>query len=205
MVAPFAKGALLGMSLVLPLGPQNAFILHTGAKEKSWHRILPVVCMAGLCDALLIIAAVYGSRWVGHIAPLKNLLVWVGILFLLWFGYKLLRDSSKEEAEADSLPLSLLKQLVFCATISILNPHAIIDTFVVIGAVAMEYSGIQKHWFGIGCIFIDCFWFIALALLGFFVKKMNKNRAIIKILNRISALIMFYVAFDLFTYYLRNP
>ena len=203
MAAPFFKGALLGMSLVIPLGPQNAFILQTGARQKKWGRILPVVIMAALCDALLIVGAIYGSQWASHIIAVKTTLVWVGILFLLGFGYKLWK-AEVGDVESTSLPLNLLKQLIFCATISIANPHAIVDTFVVIGSVATEYSGLEKQWFGMGCILVDCFWFTFLAVVGAFITKMKQNQSILKILNRVSAVIMFYVALDLFIHYLHH-
>ncbi len=203
MIAAFMKGTVLGMSLVMPLGPQNAFILRTGAFESKWHRILAIVAMAALCDALLVLGAVHGSGWIEHVSFFKTTLLFIGIVFLLCFGYKLWKAPIKE-MESESLSLNLFKQLAFCATISIFNPHAIIDTFVVIGAVATEYSELEKHWFGWGCIFMDCLWFVFLASVGFFVKKMKQSQMLLKILNRLSAAIMFYVAIDLFVYYLNN-
>lgn len=196
MIGPVIKGAMLGISLVLPLGPQNVFILRTGTLERKWYRIALIVFAAALCDALLIIGAINGSHLIDKVSALKTLLIYTGICFLMGFGYKLWRQPVKELTSSD-LSLNFLQQLLFCITISIVNPHAIIDTFVVIGAVAMEYSKLERHWFSIGCIAMDFLWFTCLAAIGFFVGKMRHNQTVMKTLNRMSAVIMFYIAADL--------
>ena len=204
MFSAFLKGSLLGISLVFPLGPQNAFIFRTGAAEKKGLRIFLIVLLAALCDALLILSAILGSSWVARIEAIKTILVFLGIVFLFYFGYKLWVTKISETDDSNQNSWSLLKQLFFCISVSIINPHAIIDTFFVIGAVATEYSKSGKQWLALGCIVIDTLWFFTLAIVGFIIKKNKNNRIILKIINRVSAVIMFYVAVDLFWNYLKN-
>lgn len=196
MISAFIKGIFLGISLVLPLGPQNLFIFQTGTQEKKFYRIFLVVCLAGVCDALLILGAIHGSSLINKVQLLSAFLTCCGILFLLYFGYKTWRQTVNELSVSD-IPLNLVKQLLFCFTISIMNPHAIVDTFVVIGAVATEYTHNERQWFGLGCIFIDFIWFSFLGSTGFYIRKMKQNEIVIKSFNRVSSVIMFYIAFDL--------
>jgi len=204
MISAFLKGSLLGISLVFPLGAQNAFIFRTGAAEKKGLRIFLIVLLAALCDALLVLSAILGSSLIARIETIKTILVFLGIFFLLYFGYKLWKEKVPEADDSNQNSWSLLKQLVFCLSVSIINPHAIIDTFFVIGAVATEYSKGGKQWLALGCIFIDTLWFCTLAIVGYIIKKNKNNRIILKIINRLSAVIMFYVAIDLFWNYLKN-
>ncbi|NGX34076.1 MAG: Arginine exporter protein ArgO [Candidatus Anoxychlamydiales bacterium] len=204
MPSAFIKGSILGISLVCPLGAQNAFIFRTGTIEKKHFRILLLVLIAALCDALLVVSAILGSSWVTRISAFKTIIIFGGIIFLFYFGYKLWREKIPDSTESNESSLSLFKQIVFCLTVSLLNPHALIDTFFVIGSVATEYSKTAKQYFALGCIFIDTLWFFSLASVGFFIKKNNNNKMILKIINRVSAVIMFYVAIDLFLNYLKN-
>jgi L-lysine exporter family protein LysE/ArgO len=198
------NGIILGIGLVFPLGPQNTFIFRTGAIETKAIRICLIVLLAAVCDALLVLSAVLGSSWITHVKALKTLLVLVGILFLLYFAYKLWIDTISENSGEEQDSWGLAKQLLFCLSVSIINPHAIIDTFVVIGAVATEYSHSGKLWLASGCILADTIWFCSLAGVGFMIKKSKNNRMILKFINRLSALIMFYFAINLFWYFLNN-
>ena len=53
----FLSGFLLGLSLILAIGPQNAFILKAGL-TKQFVLLLCLVCAAS--DAILILAGVFG-------------------------------------------------------------------------------------------------------------------------------------------------
>nr|WP_232049307.1 hypothetical protein [Rickettsia asiatica] len=41
-------------------------------------------------------------------------------------------------------PVSIWKQILFAISVSILNPHAIMDMIIVIGTSALKYNGIAK-------------------------------------------------------------
>ena len=60
MAEPFLSGFLLGLSLILAIGPQNAFVLRQGLLGQ---HVLAVVLFCSLSDALLIMLGIAGLSW----------------------------------------------------------------------------------------------------------------------------------------------
>ena len=58
-LSALATGFLLGLSLILAIGPQNAFVLRQGLLNQ---HVLPVVLFCALSDALLIGLGIAGDR-----------------------------------------------------------------------------------------------------------------------------------------------
>ena len=61
MLEAFLNGLLLGLSLILAIGPQNAFVLRQGLLGQ---HVMAVVLFCALADALLIAVGVAGLAWV---------------------------------------------------------------------------------------------------------------------------------------------
>ncbi|MBS0626991.1 MAG: LysE family transporter [Verrucomicrobia bacterium] len=94
---------------------------------------------------------------------------------------------------------SLSSQLTSSAMLSLFNPHAILDTFIVIGSVSTTYIGFQKGVFTAGCMLSDLLWFVFLGTCGYFLRKLTHGPKIFFFINRISSLIMIGLACHLFT------
>ena len=90
--------------------------------------------------------------------------------------------------------MSTKKQIGFALSVSLLNPHAIMDTVGVIGTSASVYSGIEKLLFSLSTIMVLWFWFILLAILGKTLESIDKTGKYIIILNKISSIIVIIVS-----------
>ncbi|MEH6994532.1 LysE/ArgO family amino acid transporter [Neobacillus drentensis] len=194
MISAAIHGFILAFGLILPLGVQNVFVFNQGATQPKWRNSLPVVFTAALCDTLLISLAVLGiSAVVLEISFLKFALSVIGIAFLLYMGY--VTWKSKPSTEGNSVQLfSSRKQITFAASVSLLNPHAIMDTIGVIGTSSLAYTGIEKAVYTIVCIFVSWLWFFGLSIVGRWVGKFDLTGNFINTLNRISAVIMWGTA-----------
>ncbi|AMA72028.1 LysE/ArgO family amino acid transporter [Aneurinibacillus thermoaerophilus] len=194
MLQAFLHGMLLAFGLILPLGAQNVFVFTQGATQPSLVRALPVILTASLCDTLLIVLAVLGvSLIVLTFSWLKTLLFAAGILFLLYIGWITWRsDSHIKNGEQISLPPK--KQIMFAVSVSLLNPHAILDTIGVIGTSSLGYTGGEKWAFTLSCILISYLWFFSLAIAGRILGTFDKTGRWMKAVNRISALLIWGVA-----------
>ncbi len=198
MLSIFVKGAVLGLGLVIPLGPQNAFLFQRATVQQRFIYLLPVLFVAILCDAFLILSAVIGVNLIDPFIKWKSGLMLVGALFLLYMAWTMWKSSNTAEWSSQSRVLNIWQQILYTLSISLLNPHAILDTFFVIGTVSSNYIGVEKHAFAFGCIFIDIIWFLSLTFMGFYLKKIRNGVKIIKITNRISAVIMCVISLDIF-------
>ncbi|WP_371380130.1 LysE/ArgO family amino acid transporter [Sporomusa aerivorans] len=180
-------GALLALGLILPLGVQNLFVFNQGVTQPSLLRALPAVIAASVCDTLLILLAVNGvSLFLLKFAVLKVVLIGLGVVFLLYMGW-LTWNSTMEYREAEATSLSVKQQIVFAATVSLLNPHAIMDTIGVIGTSSASYEGTEKFFFTMACILVSWFWFFFLAATARLVSGEAQLTAGIRWINKLSA------------------
>ncbi|MER1998449.1 MAG: LysE family transporter, partial [Lysinibacillus sp.] len=164
---PLIHGMLLAFGLILPLGVQNVFIFNQGATYKKFTNALPAIITAGVCDTLLIYLAVAGvSIIVFSFEWLKILLFLIGFIFLTYMGWVIWKDKSELNTNAEGNRFSARRQITFAASVSLLNPHAILDTIGVIGTSSLAYSGYEKWIFTLACIVVSWIWFISLAILG---------------------------------------
>ncbi|WP_060205911.1 LysE/ArgO family amino acid transporter [Sporosarcina koreensis] len=194
MIEAVLHGVILAIGLILPLGAQNVFVFNQGALQPKLVRALPVVVTAGVCDTILIVAAVSGvSLLILTFNWLETIMLAVGILFLLYIGISLWR-SIPSSMEAETEWFSSKKQILFAASVSLLNPHAIIDTIGVIGSNALSYSGEIRVAFTLTTILISWCWFFGLALAGRLLGKMDTSGKVIGMLNKISAVVVWAVA-----------
>ncbi|WHY02941.1 LysE/ArgO family amino acid transporter [Neobacillus sp. DY30] len=194
MLSAAIHGFILAFGLILPLGVQNVFVFNQGAIQPKWANALPVVLTAALCDTLLISLAVLGiSAVVLEISLLKMALSVIGIAFLLYMGYVTWKSKPRTGENSAEL-FSARKQITFAASVSLLNPHAIMDTIGVIGTSSLTYSGIEKAVFTVVCIFVSWLWFFGLSIVGRLAGNLDQSGQFINTLNKISAVIMWGTA-----------
>lgn len=192
---PLLHGMILAFGLILPLGVQNVFIFNQGATHKQFTNALPAVITAAGCDTLLIYLAVVGvSIIVFSFEWLKMLLFLVGFVFLAYMGWLVWKDSPEVSSNQDGNRFSTRRQITFAASVSLLNPHAILDTIGVIGTSSLAYTGTDKWLFMFACIIVSWIWFVSLAVVGRKVGQLNGNGNFLKRLNQISAIIIWFMA-----------
>lgn len=194
MIEAIIHGIILAFGLIIPLGVQNVFVFNQGASQPNIWRAAPVVLTASICDTLLILIAVQGvSLVLLTFSWLTTTLYMIGFFFLMYMGWVIWRsDPSNDVKQEKSMPLK--KQIIFAASVSLLNPHAILDTIGVIGTNSIQYIGSEKWAFTFATIIVSWIWFISLAFAGKFLKGFDSTGKTITVLNKFSALIIWGVA-----------
>lgn len=203
MLAAFIHGYLMALGLILPLGPQNAFVLAQGATQPRLIRALPVALVASLADTALILIAVLGVSVVILTVPgVRLVLVIAGVIFLIVMGTITWRSASREQGEDQAEAAAqwpLRRQVIFALSVSLLNPHAILDTVGLIGPTAILYQADARVAFTLGVILNSWLWFIGLTLVGRLIGSVKQVRAW---LSRASAVVMWlgavYLVLSLF-------
>jgi len=189
----FLHGIILAFGLILPLGVQNVFVFSQGATQPSLLRALPAGVTAAICDTLLILLAVFGlSLIVLQFEWLRITLMTIGIIFLLYMGYSIWRSNPANTENSEALPIK--KQILFALSVSVLNPHAILDTIGVIGTSALKYSGTEQIMFTVACVFISWLWFFGLTLTGASFKKLDGSGKLMRLFNKCSAVFIWATA-----------
>lgn len=190
-------GIILAFGLILPLGVQNVFVFSQGATQPKLIRALPAAVTAALCDTFLILLAIFGlSTIVLQFEWLRLGLMIAGILFLLYMGYVIWRSKPTTNETNKALPIR--QQIIFALSVSLLNPHALLDTVGVIGTSALKYVGTEQVIFTIACITVSWIWFFGLTFAGTVMKKIDGTGGFMNIFNKCSALFIWGTATYLF-------
>lgn len=193
-------GALLAAGLILPLGPQNVFVLTQGALHRRWLAAAPAAVAASLCDTLLIVVAVLGvSVAVLAVHWLNAVLTAAGVLFLAYMGWATWpRTRRAVTIGSDASPRELWpvrRQVTFAMSVSLLNPHAIMDTIGVLGPASLAYpAGAARLAFAAACIGNSWLWFFLLITLGHTLRATGRIEQLRVWFSRASAVIMWYTA-----------
>lgn len=194
MLAALLHGFVLSFGLILPLGAQNVFVFNQGASQSKFRGAIPVVITASLCDTLLILLAVLGvSVIVLSVPVLQTVFFSIGLLFLLYMGWSIWKSEPANLNQKEAA-MSPKKQIMFAMSVSLLNPHAILDTIGVIGTSSLSYTGSEKVTFTIACIAVSWLWFLGLAIVGKIIGNFDTKGVFLKLINKISAIIIWGVA-----------
>ncbi|CAM3835170.1 LysE/ArgO family amino acid transporter [Bacillus paramycoides] len=187
-------GIILAFGLIIPLGVQNVFVFNQGASQPNIWRAAPVVLTASICDTLLILIAVQGvSLVLLTFSWLTTTLYMIGFFFLMYMGWVIWKSNPSNDVQQEKR-MPLKKQVIFAASVSLLNPHAILDTIGVIGTNSIQYIGNEKWAFTFATIIVSWIWFISLAMAGKFLKRLDSTGKTIIVLNKFSGLIIWGVA-----------
>jgi L-lysine exporter family protein LysE/ArgO len=166
MTAAFS-GMLLSLSLIIAIGPQNAHVLRMGLLRS--HVGLTVAACA-VTDLLLIGIGVAGLAQLGTLsAGVHGAMVGAAMLFLLHYGWGAARRAWANHyqglsAAQQGAPATRTQALGTALAFSWLNPHAWLDTAVLIGTASLSYARPDNWKFGAGAALGSMLWFVALGL-----------------------------------------
>lgn len=198
-----AKGFSLTLSMIIPIGTQNSMLINQGI-SKNHHKMTAALFV--LYDALLISMGVLGgSILLSHNPMLFNLLTWGGILFLTVYGSLSMKSAIVQSKNTtDTVLKKKSAKIVFLTSLAVtfLNPHAYIDTVMVIGSVGGQYADDGKIYFLIGCIFGSLTWFTCLALGAAKLSTQLSKPKVKMTVDIMIALVMWAVALSLFNTWL---
>jgi L-lysine exporter family protein LysE/ArgO len=160
--AAAVTGLLSGLSLIIAIGAQNAFVLRQGLARE---HVGLVVSICAAADLVLIAAGVAGIGTIVEQAPAAIEVVrWLGVAFLTWYGVtSLLRVRHTAGLEAtNGRELSRGGAAVRASALTFLNPHVYLDTVLLLGSLAAHQGPDGRWWFAVGACLASVVWFAGL-------------------------------------------
>ena len=164
-------GATTTISLVAVIGAQGTFVLRQGIMGR---HITPILVFCILSDALMIGLGVVGLGALLDAAPwFIEVFRYMGAVFLAWFGFEAGRRVftphsivvDDEQGDSQSLKAALLTT----AAVTYLNPHAWLDTTILLGSLANAQGDPGRWWYYLGCCCGSLIWFLVLGYGGAWV------------------------------------
>lgn len=192
----FTAGMLLSMSLIMAIGPQNAHVLRMGLQRQ--HLWLTVAVCA-LADIVLISLGVFGLAQLGGLSDkLLGALIGAGVLFLGVYGWQAFQRflhpvpialPTGERSQPTHPPVTRRQAVLSALAFSWLNPHAWLDTAVLIGTASLAY-GAGSQVFGLGAATGSVVWFLALGVAAFWLGRRLNSLHLWRALDGAVALMM---------------
>lgn len=193
----YLNGLLLGLSLIMALGPQNIFLIKQGAR-RNHATLSAVVCF--VCDMILVCASVTGLHELLLAHPsLQSWMIWLGSAFLLYYASKALINGlfQKKKDAQDAPPAHNKTQIIlFAIGFSLLNPHAIIDSLVIIGSGSSQFPDHQGV-FLLGVLTASLLWFSSLTLTTRYFSNVLSKDSVWNIIEISSGVLMAYIGISL--------
>jgi L-lysine exporter family protein LysE/ArgO len=186
-----AAGFGTGLSLIVAIGAQNAFVLRQGIRRDA---VLAVVGICALSDALLIALGVGGVgavvvAWPGALTVVG----WIGGAFLLGYGLlaarRVLRPGTEALRTDGDAVGSRRRAVLTCLALTWLNPHVYLDTVFLLGSIAAD-RGPLRWTFGLGAALASLCWFAALGFGGRLLGRFLARPAAWRVLDGLVAVTM---------------
>lgn len=187
----YLQGLTMGLAYVAPIGLQNLFVINSALTQKR-GRVYLTALIVIFWDISLGLSCFLGAGALIQALPwLQKVILGLGCLIVIWIGIGLLRSKASLEGGRDvNVPIWKLISSTFVVTW--LNPQAIIDGTMMLGAFRASIPAGTDVFFICGFGSASVIWFLTLStvvsLLG---SKFNEK--VLNIINKVcGAVIIFY-------------
>ena len=189
----FLPGFFAGLSLIVAIGAQNAFVIRQGLAR---NHVILVVLVCGIADAALIALGVAGLGAVIQQAPVALEVVrWFGVAYLSYFGVRSVIAATKNQSmDASGKQVqSRGKVLAAVLAFTLLNPHVYLDTVILLGSIGNQF-GHDRWVFALGAMLASAVWFSGIGFGARAASRFMARPVFWRILDSLIAAIMFSIA-----------
>ncbi len=120
-------------------------------------------------------------------------------MFLAWYGFGALRSALRGGAlERDETRVTGLgRVLAATLAVSLLNPHAWLDTVVMLGSISGQFPGNGRYLFGLGAVSASFIWFFTLGFGGRALAPLFHKPMTWRVLDGFVCAVVWAIAFSL--------
>jgi L-lysine exporter family protein LysE/ArgO len=199
MFSAFITGFFLGLSLIVAIGAQNAFILRQGILRQ---HVFYIALFCSISDALLIIIGVVGISYFFNdfIHEYSNIIFGFAALWLCIYGFIRLYSVFKGNLKisvSNIKSTSLINAISITAFFTFANPHVYLDTMILIGSISQQYVDLNRVYFAFGASIASFVWFFGIAYGAKLLTPIMQTPRHWRMLDAFIASIMFIIAFNL--------
>ena len=195
VILSLVSGLASGLSLIVAIGAQNAFVLRQGVQRS---HVLLVVAVCAISDLVLIVLGVAGVGVLIEQAPaVLEVVRWAGAAFLVAYGVmaavRAIRGTQTAQLAAGHKG-TWAAALGACLALTWLNPHVYLDTVLLLGSLAGAHGQDGRWWFAAGAGLGSVAWFAALGTGARFLAPLFARPGSWRVLDGGIALVMVTLA-----------
>lgn len=189
-------GLLTGLSLIVAIGAQNAYVLRLGLAR---HFVGLAVFICASADVVLIMLGVGGiGRLIRAVPEALQVIKWVGVVYLIGYAlhsfWRARRPQVLLPSEAD--PPTRRVVAVTMLAFTLLNPHVYLDTVLLVGSIGNQY-GDQRWLFAAGAGVASVVWFTTLGYGARAASRLMSRPITWRILDIVIGVVMLAIAISL--------
>ena len=195
----FLPGLLTGLSLIVAIGAQNAFVIRQGLTRS---HVFLVVAICAIADIALIWLGIGGlGALITGLPWLLEVVRWFGVAYLSWFGFKSAKAAFKNESldSVGAAEQSRTKVVTSVLALTLLNPHVYLDTVILVGSIGNQF-GENRWFFAAGASLASVLWFSSVGYGAKAASRLMSKPVFWRVLDSIIAIVMFGVALALAFY-----
>jgi L-lysine exporter family protein LysE/ArgO len=186
----------LGLSLIVAIGAQNAYVLRQGLRRE---HVAVVVAICVLGDVILIWLGVAGmGALISSVPGLLAVIRVVGAAFLTGYGLLAFRRALRPgRLAADTAGRSTGRRAAVGTALALtwLNPHVYLDTVILLGSVARTHGSAIA--FGFGACLASLLWFPGLGYGARLLRPLFARPTAWRVLDAVIAVVMLTLAITL--------
>jgi L-lysine exporter family protein LysE/ArgO len=165
MITSFLTGFFLGISLILAIGAQNAFVLRQGIIRQ---HVFVVALFCSISDAMLIFIGVTSISLLlnDFINEYSNIIFLIAGIWLFLYGVLKLKSAFRSNSSISVSfhePTSLINTISIIFVFTFANPHVYLDTMILIGSISQQFLDTNRLLFALGASTASFVWFFSLA------------------------------------------
>lgn len=187
-------GFASGLSLIVAIGAQNAFVLRQGLIRQ---HVGVIVIICALADAILVAGGIAGlGRLIEAVPLVIEIVRWAGCLFLLTYAVMALRRAIRPHAlnPSERQATSLKTSVLTCLALTFLNPHVYLDTVILLGSLANQHGEVGRWKFGLGAAVASVLWFSTLGFGARWLRPLFAKPMAWRVLDAVIAAVMAFLA-----------
>ena len=193
----YFTGLMTGLSLIVAIGAQNAFILRQGVRQE---HVFAVCLTCALSDAVLILLGVTSLGRISAMLPwLDPAMRFAGAGFLAWYGARSLYSAWRSRGAltvGEDASSKFWPTLATCLALTWLNPHVYLDTVVLLGTISTRFAGHQPL-FAAGATSASFLFFFSLGYGAAWLRPLFSKPSTWRVLEVVIATTMWVIAFNL--------
>lgn len=200
-MAIYLRGLMMGLAYVAPIGTQNLFVINTAVTQPKKKAFLTALIIT-FFDISLSLACFFGVGALMEALPwLRKGVLAIGSLIVIFMGIGLIRSKSGLAGDADT-GIPLLKTAAMAFTVTWINPQALIDGTMLLGAASATLTAGEKLPFVIGFTSASVIWFFGVtAAISLFSGKITDK--VLRIINIICGAVMVFYGLRLVYSFIR--
>lgn len=204
--AAFLAGLAICLGLIISIGAQNSYVLRQGIRREHVGAIV-IACIAS--EIVLQTAGVAGvGVLVTHVPWLDGVARWAGAIFLVGYAFMCARRAwrgggtlvaAPDEAVEGSGGVAVRQRtsrrtaVLTILALTWLNPHALIETTLVMGSIAATHG--DARWsFLVGGLVASAIWFVGFGYGARFLAPVMRTERAWRILDAGIAVVMLGIA-----------